>query len=178
MAPDRVIRDVIQTDAAINPGNSGGPPARQRVAGVIAVNTAIYSPSGGSAGIGFAIPVDTVRWVVPDLIRYGKIRRPELGIEYAADSLVRRLRLDGVLILNVLKGSSAEQAGLLATRRDRRGRLLLGDLIVSIDGEPLHSSEELFLLLETKTIGERVRLTVERNGRRRQVEVELGSSLR
>lgn len=170
------IRDVIQTDAAINPGNSGGPLLDSR-GRLIGVNTAIYSPSGGSAGIGFAIPVDALRWVVPDLIQYGKIRRPQLGIHSAPDSLTRRLRLKGVLILDVIPGRGAAKAGLQGTRRDGQGRLILGDLIVAVDQEPIQTSEDLFLLMEKKKIGDRVQVDVEKNGSRRRVAVKLSSDL-
>ncbi len=170
------IRDVIQTDAAINPGNSGGPllDSRRRLIGV---NTAIYSPSGGSAGIGFAIPVDALRWVIPDLLQYGKINRPQLGIHSAPYSLTQRLRLEGVLILDVIPGRGAAKAGLQGTRRDGQGRLILGDLIVGIDQDPIRNSEDLFLLMEEKTVGDRVQVEVERKGSRRRVAVILSSDL-
>jgi S1-C subfamily serine protease len=167
------IRDVIQTDAAINPGNSGGP-LLDSAGRLVGVNTAIYSPSGAYAGIGFAIPVDTVRWVVPDLLAHGRVRRPALGVQLAAAEVVRGWRLEGALVVDVVAGSGAERAGLRPTRRDARGRLLLGDLIVAVDGEPVASSGDLLLALERRRPGETVRVTVERDGARRDLPVTLG----
>ena len=167
------ISDVIQTDAAINPGNSGGP-LLDSAGRLIGVNTAIVSPSGAYAGIGFAIPVDTVNWVVPDLIAYGSIRRPTLGVQLANDSVNRRLRLDGVLILDVVAGTGADSAGLRSTTRDRRGQVDLGDVIVAVEGQPVRSSSELRLRLEQRRVGDAVTVTVDRGGRRRDLEVRLG----
>ncbi len=118
------IKDVIQTDAAINPGNSGGP-LLDSAGRLIGVNTAIFSPSGTYAGIGFAIPVDTVRWVVPELIEHGKIIRPGLALTLASDRIARRLELPGVLVLDVKRGSTAATAGLRPTRRTARGKSCL-----------------------------------------------------
>ncbi len=128
------IRDVVQTDAAINPGNSGGP-LLDSSGRLIGVNTQIYSPSGGSAGIGFAIPVDTVSWVVPDLIEHGRVIRPVLGVETDA-TLQRRVGLsEGILIRAITPGSGAEKAGLQGLSQDRRGRWQLGDIILAIGEE-------------------------------------------
>jgi S1-C subfamily serine protease len=168
------ISDVIQTDAAINPGNSGGP-LLDSAGRLIGVNTAIYSPSGSSAGIGFAIPVDTVNWVVPDLIAYGRIRRPTLGVELAPPHINRRLGLEGILVMNVVERSGAEIAGFRPTRRDARGRWMLGDIIVAVDGEPVRSSSELGLRLEPFEPGEEVTVTVDRDGRRLDLDVVLGA---
>lgn len=162
------IRDVIQTDAAINPGNSGGP-LLDSAGRLVGINTAIYSPSGAYAGIGFAIPVDTVNWVVPDLIAHGKLKRPALGIQAAGDYVTRRLGIDGVLVLEVLEGSGAQQAGLRPTRRNRFGQVELGDIIVDVDGQTLHSTADLILLLEKRQLGDRVTLTILRNGAKQQV---------
>ncbi|HEX5759445.1 MAG TPA: trypsin-like peptidase domain-containing protein [Thermoanaerobaculia bacterium] len=167
------IRDAVQTDAAINPGNSGGPLLDSR-GRLIGVNTAIYSPSGAYAGIGFAIPVDTVAWVVPDLIRHGRVVRPNLGVHLVPDATTRELGLEGALVMEVDEGSGAERAGLEPTRRDRLGRVRLGDLIVAIDGEPIRSSGDLLLALEKRRPGETVRLEVQRDGRRRVVSAVLG----
>jgi S1-C subfamily serine protease len=167
------ISDVIQTDAAINPGNSGGP-LLDSAGRLIGVNTAIVSPSGGYAGIGFAIPVDTVNWVVPDLISYGSIRRPTLGVQLASDSVSRRLRLDGVLVLDVVAGTGADAAGMRPTTRDRRGRVDLGDVIVAVEGQPVRSQSELRLRLEQRRVGDAVTVTVDRGGRKRDLEVRLG----
>jgi len=169
------IRDVIQTDAAINPGNSGGP-LLDSSGRLIGVNAAIYSPSGLYAGIGFAIPVDTVNWVVPELIAHGRLVRPTLGVDVAADRIAANLGLEGALILEVVPGTGADQAGLRSTTRDRRGRLLLGDLIVAIEGQPVASANDVFLILERRRVGEPVTVTIEREGRRRELEVRLGES--
>jgi S1-C subfamily serine protease len=166
------IRDVIQTDAAINPGNSGGP-LLDSGGQLVRVNTAIYSPSGSYAGIGFAIPVDTVRWVVPDLIQYGKVIRPVLGVEVAAPQVTRQLRIEGVLVVRVDPRSGAAEAGLRPTTRDRRGRLLLGDVIVAVEGEPVRSSNDLFLALERRKVGDVVKVRLLRDRKPREVEVRL-----
>ncbi len=156
------IKDVIQTDAAINPGNSGGP-LLDSSGRLIGVNTAIYSPSGASAGIGFSIPVDVVKWVVPDLIEYGKLQRPTLGVELASPQIAQRLNLEGVLVINVVDDSAAEKAGIQPTYRDRNGRLVLGDIIVGINGEKVENENDLILALEKYKVGDRIRILVERN---------------
>ncbi|HKV08993.1 MAG TPA: trypsin-like peptidase domain-containing protein, partial [Thermoanaerobaculia bacterium] len=132
------IRDVIQTDAAINPGNSGGP-LLDSAGRLIGINTAIYSPSGTYAGIGFAIPAHSVEWVVPDLIAYGRIRRPTLGIELAPEGAAQRLGIEGAVISRVEPGTGAARAGLRGLSRDRFGRYRLGDVIQTIDGQPVTS---------------------------------------
>ena len=156
------IRDVIQTDAAINPGNSGGP-LLDSSGRLIGVNTAIYSPSGASAGIGFSIPVDVVDWVVPDLIKYGKLRRPTLGVETASSQITDQIGVEGVLIINVLEDSAADRAGIQPTFRDRNGRLQLGDIIKAINGEKIKNRKDLLLVLEKYKVGQKIRLTVERD---------------
>jgi S1-C subfamily serine protease len=167
------IRDVIQTDAAINPGNSGGP-LLDSAGRLIGVNTAIYSPSGAYAGIGFAIPSNTVSWVVPELITKGRIERPTLGVQMLTAQVVPDLGVEGALIVRVVPDSGADRAGLQGTLTDTVGRVRLGDVIVEVDGHPIHSSDDLVLALERRQVGEMVEVTVLRNGRRRQVAVELG----
>jgi S1-C subfamily serine protease len=166
------IRDVIQTDAAINPGNSGGP-LLDSSGRLIGVNTAIYSPSGAYAGIGFAIPVDTVQWVVPDLIQHGRVIRPLLGVQIASQQIARRLGIHGALVLEVEADGSAARAGVQPTRRDQRGRLILGDVITAIDGEPVQSSADVQLLLEQREVGDRVTLSVTRAERALTIDVAL-----
>lgn len=166
------IRDVIQTDAAINPGNSGGPLLDSR-GRLIGVNTAIYSPSGAYAGIGFSIPVDVVKWVVPDLIAYGKVQRPTLGVELANANIMSRLGLEGALIMDVVSGSAAEKAGLRPTRRDRYGSILLGDIITGINGRPIQSNSDLFLELEKYKSGDPVKVAVIRDEQEYAVEIIL-----
>ena len=169
------IRDVIQTDAAINPGNSGGPLLNSS-GNLIGVNTAIYSPSGASAGIGFSIPVDVVKWVVPDLIKYGKVNRPTLGVEVASAQVTQRLGLEGALITHVDEGSPAERAGLQSTYRDRNGRIRLGDTIMAIDGTKVANSNELLLILEKYKAGDQVRVKILRENREMEVEMKLEAS--
>lgn len=166
------IRNVIQTDAAINPGNSGGPLLNTQ-GQLIGVNTAIYSPSGASAGIGFSIPVDVVRWVVPELISFGELRRPTLGIELAPEYLLQRAGIKGVLILRVSENGPAEKAGILPTRRDRSGRIVLGDIITGINKDPILSYSDLVLALEKYKAGDRVTVSFLRDDKASQVEIEL-----
>ena len=168
----RPISGVIQTDAAINPGNSGGP-LLDSAGRLIGVNTAIYSPSGASSGVGFAVPADVVAAIVPQLIKHGKVVRPGFGINIADDSILRRAGLAGVLIRDVAAGSAADQAGLLPTRRDRYGRVLLGDVIVAVDGKETPDSDDLYRILDAKTVGQTVKVTVLRDGRRREFTVRL-----
>jgi S1-C subfamily serine protease len=171
------IRDVIQTDAAINPGNSGGP-LLDSAGRLIGVNTAIYSPSGAYAGIGFAIPVDTVNWVVPELIAKGKIERPTLGVEMVSASVVPNLDVDGALVMRVQRGSGADRAGLRGTSRDAFGRVQLGDVIVEVAGRPVLSTDDLLLALDRRRAGESVEVTFIRDGRRQTVNVRLGTPRR
>ena len=168
----RPIQGVIQTDAAINPGNSGGP-LLDSAGRLIGVNALIASPSGASAGIGFAIPVDTVNRIVPELIRYGKIVRPGLGIQVAEDQLTEELGLKGVLVVDVARGSAAAKAGIRPTLRDSLGQVKLGDAIVAIDGKQIDSTNDLFLLLEQYKAGDTVTMTVLRDRKREQVKITL-----
>jgi S1-C subfamily serine protease len=163
---------VIQTDAAINPGNSGGP-LLDSSGRLIGVNTAIYSPSGAYAGIGFATPVDTLQWAVPDLIQHGRLMRPSLGVQVANRQIAGQLRISGALILEVTPGGSAASAGLRPTVRDERGRLVLGDIIVAVDGQAVSNSADLVLALEQRDAGDKVRVTIKRDDAQRDVQVVL-----
>ena len=167
------IRDVIQTDAAINPGNSGGP-LLDSSGRLIGVNTQIYSPSGASAGIGFSIPVDVVNWVVPDLIEFGEIRRPILGVELVSTSNTNRMGLEGALIMHVSPKGGAAEAGLRATTRNRRGQVVLGDLIVGINDEEITSNNDLILALENYQPGDVVQVKYIRDDEVVQRSVTLG----
>ena len=158
----RTISGMIQTDAAINPGNSGGP-LLDSAGRLLGVNTAIFSPSGSSAGIGFAVPVDSVNRVVPELIRHGRVIRPGLGVQIAEDATARRLGVSGVLIIRALENGSAAAAGLRGTRRDSRGRLILGDIIVGIEGDKVGSTNDLLNALENHKVGDRVTVQVIRD---------------
>ncbi len=168
----RPIQGVIQSDAAINPGNSGGP-LLDSAGRLIGVNTAIYSPSGTSAGIGFAIPVDTVNRIVPELIRSGKVTRPGLGIQIAEEQIAQRLGVTGILIVDVTRGGAAAKAGIQPTRRDAEGRLRLGDIITAVDGKKVESANDLYLLLEKYKIGDAVTVSLLRNGKPVQARVML-----
>jgi S1-C subfamily serine protease len=168
----RPIQGVIQSDAAINPGNSGGP-LLDSAGRLIGVNTAIYSPSGASAGIGFAIPVDIVNRIVPELIRSGKIIRPGLGIQIADDQIAQRLGVTGILVVDVARGSAAAKAGIQPTRRDAEGRLRLGDIITALDGKKVESPNDLYLLLEKYKIGDAVNISILRNGKTVETKVAL-----
>ncbi len=169
------IKGVIQTDAAINPGNSGGP-LLDSAGRLIGMNTAIYSESGSSAGIGFAIPVDEINRVVPQLIAHGKVTRPGLGLQLATDQLARHLGINsGALIIRVIPGSPAQKAGLRPTRRDDEGHIQLGDVIVAVDGKPVKKVNDLFDLLSQHQAGDTVTLTVERDDQRQDVKATLGS---
>jgi S1-C subfamily serine protease len=168
----RTISGAIQTDAAINPGNSGGP-LLDSAGRLIGVNTAIYSPSGSSAGIGFAVPVDTVNRVVPQLIQHGRVIRPGLGVRVADDAIARRLNLPGVLIMRVDKGGAADKAGLRGTRRDAYGRWQLGDILISLGEKRLRSSDDLLDALDAHQVGETVPVVIVRNDTRKQVSVTL-----
>lgn len=168
------IRGVIQTDAAINPGNSGGP-LLDSFGKMIGVNTQIYSPSGANAGIGFAIPVDEVKWVVPDLIAYGEVRRPRLGVELVTSANAERLGLKGALVLDVTKGGAAEKAGIRPTQRNNRGEIELGDLIVGIDNKVVASNADLVLALERYKPGQQVKVKVKRDDEEKEFLVTLQS---
>jgi S1-C subfamily serine protease len=177
----RLIEGVIQTDASINPGNSGGPLLDSR-GRMIGINTMIYSPSGGSVGIGFAVPVETARRVIPDILAYGRVRRPKLGItQYAlnarlADALELSVK-EGIMVSEVLPGSAADKAGIKGgTQRARLGNQIIyigGDVIVSIDGQRVRTRDDLDRILNAKNIGDRVQVEVMRNGRPLKFDVEL-----
>ena len=168
----RAIRDVIQTDAAINPGNSGGP-LLDSGGRLIGVNTAIYSPSGGSAGIGFAIPVDTVARLVPQLIEHGRPIEPGIGGAYwLTDRLARYFGLEGAVVQEIERGSQAGRIGLEGVS-ERRRRWYVGDIVVEVDGRPVKTVDDLRDAFEDAGLGATVELTVERDGRRRRVSVKL-----
>jgi S1-C subfamily serine protease len=170
----RPIDNVLQTSAAINPGNSGGP-LLDSSGRLIGVNTAIYSPSGANAGIGFAIPVDTVNQVVPELIRRGKVERPGLGVQIATPQLVRKLGVKkGVLIVEIVPKGPAANAALHGTKVDQRGKITqMGDVIVAIDGKPISSVDDLYEALANHKVGDVVKVTVLRDDETRDVDVAL-----
>jgi S1-C subfamily serine protease len=169
----RVIHGVIQTDAAINPGNSGGP-LLDSAGRLIGVNTAIYSPSGAYAGIGFAVAVDIVNSIVPQIIKNGRIIRPGIGATLADDRLATRLGIEGVLVLNVERGGPAEEAGLHPTRQ-YRGEIILGDIITAVAGVKVRSIEDLLTQLEKYSVGAEVSFTILRNGETQDVTLRLAA---
>jgi S1-C subfamily serine protease len=169
------IEHLIQTDAAINPGNSGGP-LLDSTGRLIGVNTAIYSPSGSSAGIGFAVPVDTVNRVVPQLIKSGRYTSPALGVEIDEDlnrRLTKLLNVSGVVVLRVAPGSSAAKAGLTGINISRSGEVVPGDIITAIDGKPVDSVGKLLSRLDDYRVGDTVRVTVLRKGKSTELKVTL-----
>ncbi len=169
------IKGVIQTDAAINPGNSGGPLLNSS-GELIGVNTAIYSPSGAYAGIGFSIPVDVVNWVVPDLIKYGRINRPTLGIEPAPDRVMQQLGQKGVLILQVTEGGTAQKAGILPTTRNKYGEIELGDIIIKINDFDIQNRNDLLLTLEKFKPSDKVTVTIMRGTKEKSFDLILGGN--
>lgn len=169
---NRTIKNVIQTDAAINPGNSGGPLLDSQ-GKLIGVNTAIYSPSGASAGIGFAIPVNAVKVIIPQLISHGKLIRPVLGIETLTDYWTRRLRVKGVAILSVREGLPADKAGMIGVREDQLGNIHLGDVIIAINGESVTNEDSLLSQLEQYKPDDAVEVTTLRDEEIHKYEVTL-----
>jgi protease Do-like 1, chloroplastic len=169
---NRTIRDVIQTDAAINPGNSGGPllDAHGRVIGM---NTAIVSPSGAYSGIGFAIPVDAIKSIVPELIQHGKIVRPGLGVNILPDQIAEKAGIEGVVIATVVKGGAAEKAGLKGIKRTFFGETEVGDVITAVDGKKVTTADELATELEQHRIGDEVTITIQRDGKEQKAKVRL-----
>ena len=169
---NRTIEGVIQTDAAINPGNSGGPLLNSS-GQLIGVNTQIISPSGTFAGIGFAVPVNIVKRIVPQLIQYGKVIRPGLGISLVPDSIANRWGITGVVIARVQPGSAAEKAGLKSLEELRSGKIRLGDVITSIDGDQVQSFDDLATILDRHNVGDRITLGLRRNNKERTVKITL-----
>lgn len=169
----RPIRDVIQTDAAINPGNSGGP-LLDSYGRLIGVNTMIYSPSGASAGIGFSIPVDEVNWVVSDLIKYGEVKRPKIGIELLPPQYAQNWGVEGAMIMGIVPGGGAEKAGLRALEQTRNGEIIFGDIITDVNGSKINNNNDLFLILEKYNPGDKIKLKYLRNEQEKTTEVVLG----
>lgn len=167
----RTIRGVIQTDAAINPGNSGGP-LLDSAGRLIGVNTAIYSPSGAYAGIGFAVPVEEINRVVPELIKHGKFIKPGIGASLVDARITRKLGIAGILIRDVESGGPAEGAGLRPTRQ-YRGEIILGDIITEINDTVVYSYDDIRAVLDNYQIGEEIELTVVRDGREIRTSLKL-----
>jgi len=165
---------MIQTDAAINPGNSGGP-LLDSSGNLIGMNMMIYSPSGASAGIGFAVPCNVIRKIVPQLIKYGRTIQAGIGITVLRDDQKYYLLGDvaGVVVREAEPGLPAGRAGVRGIRRDPSGRLTVGDVIVGIDGQPIKDYDDLYNALDRHQVGDRVEFKFLRNGRTRTVSIEL-----
>lgn len=171
----RVIRNVIQTDAAINPGNSGGPLLNSS-GQLIGVNTMIYSPSGASAGIGFAIPVNTVKKIVPQLINHGRLVRPVLGIDVAPQQWADRYNIQGVLVKSSIAGLPAAEAGIRGLRRNSWGGLAgLGDIIVGINGHDIKNYDDLLSALEQHRPGDKIEVKIVRDNKHLNYSLTLAS---
>lgn len=170
----RKIRDVIQTDAAINPGNSGGP-LLNSLGELVGVNTAIYSPSGASSGIGFAIPVNTVSRIVPELITYGRVQTPILGIvQLPQAAYYRRIwGIEGVIVMDTVAGSDPERLGMRGVTRTVRGRVRLGDVIVQIDDQPVRNEDDYATVMEQHQAGDIVEVITRRDNQLMEYEIEL-----
>ncbi len=170
------IHDMIQTDAAINPGNSGGP-LIDSSGQLIGMNTMIYSQSGGSAGIGFAVPVAYIKRIVPQLIKYGRVIEPGIGVVVLPDRLAYQIlggALGGVVVRQVEQGTPAARAGMRGLMQDpETGRLILGDVIVGIDGTPVTDFDDLYNALDDHRVGDTVTVHTLRNGRKRSYRVQL-----
>ena len=169
---NRTIEGVVQTDAAINPGNSGGP-LLDSSGRLIGVNTQIVSPSGAYAGIGFAVPVDTVNRIVPELIKHGKLIRPGLGVSLVPDAIARKWGIKGLIIGKVSRGGSADRAGLRGARETVTGRVELGDILVAVAGKPVTTIDELMDALEAHKVGSQITVEILRGNRRERIPITL-----
>lgn len=172
----RAIEGAIQTDASINPGNSGGPLLDSH-GRMIGINSQILSPSGGSAGVGFAVPVNIAKRIVPQLVRSGEVRRPKLGISSRdVEVLKNRIELpvdQGVVIWQVAPGEAAANAGLRGLTQTENGDVEIGDIIVGVDGEKIANNDDLYRILDKHQVGDTVQMQIFRNGRRTTVPVRL-----
>jgi S1-C subfamily serine protease len=174
---NRPIEGAIQTDASINPGNSGGP-LLDKYGRMIGINSQILSPAGGSVGVGFAIPVSIAKRVIPQLIQFGEVRRPKLGVgtRSIAELVNQGLELpveEGLLIINTAPGGAAERAGLRGTLQNQQGEIILGDIILSIDGEKVNDQDDLYKNLDKKQIGQTVQIELLRDGKKTTLPVKL-----
>ncbi len=176
----RPIDAAIQTDASINPGNSGGP-LLDKYGKMIGINSQILSPAGGSVGVGFAIPVNIAKRVIPQLIQYGEVRRPKLGanllsVASLAEQGYRLPIQNGLIVRNVVPGTTASSAGLRGLNQDANGNVSLGDVITSIDGEKMDDLDDLYRYLDKKQIGETINIEVYRDGKKTTLPVKLQST--
>ncbi len=178
---DRLIDAAIQTDASINPGNSGGP-LLDKYGKMIGINSQILSPAGGSVGVGFAVPVNTAKRIIPQLIQFGEVKRPDLNANLLSVEQLNRqgLRLPistGLLIRNVQTGGAADKSGLKGVSQDSYGDIVLGDIILSIDGEKMTDLDAIYQFLDKKKIGDTVQVKVFRNDKEVTVPVQLAARM-
>jgi S1-C subfamily serine protease len=166
------IKDMIQTDASINPGNSGGPLLDSR-GYLLGMNTMIYSESGTAAGIGFAVPANTILRIVTQIIKNGRVIQPGFGLEFFDSSINRQLGIEGLIIRTVNEGGAAARAGLRGTHKTRDGEIILGDVLVAIDGKKVKSYDEFYNMLDGYQVGDTVKVTYMREGRRKIVPIQL-----
>jgi len=172
-ASNKPISGCIQTDAFINPGNSGGP-LLDSAGRVIGMNTAIYTPTGGSVGIGFAVPIDTINRIVGEIITHGQVERPMLGIRQAEDYQAARLGIEsGVLILEVLDNTGAAKAGLQPTYQTDDGRIVLGDIITNINNKPIQNTADLYKALDQYSVGDKLQVTLLRGKKKVTLTITL-----
>lgn len=173
----RPIDAAIQTDASINPGNSGGP-LLDKYGKMIGINSQILSPAGGSVGVGFAIPISTAKRVIPQLLQYGEVRRPKLGanllsVESLNEQGASLPVTSGLLIRNVTPGTTASNAGLRGLSQDAMGKVAIGDIILTLDGEKMKDLDDLYRFLDKKQIGDTIQAQVFRGGKNVTVPVKL-----
>jgi len=175
---DRPIEGAIQTDASINPGNSGGP-LLDKYGRMIGINAQIYSRTGASSGVGFAIPVNIAKRVIPQLIQFGEVRRPKLGASLrSVEQLSRQLQLpvtSGLLVQSALPGGAAANSGIRGISQDADGEYVLGDIITAVDGAKMKDVDDLYRYLDKKQIGDTIQADVFRNGRTTTVPIKLTS---
>ena len=177
---NRPIDAAIQTDASINPGNSGGP-LLDKFGRMIGINSQILSPAGGSVGVGFAVPVNTAKRVIPQLIQFGEVRRPKLGVDAISVKRLQEQGVDlpvegGLLLRAVVNGGAAQQAGLRGLSRDSSGDIVLGDIVTAIDGETVNDIDDLYRYLDKKQIGGTIQVQIYRDGKTQSVPVKLTAS--
>jgi S1-C subfamily serine protease len=169
------INDMIQTDAAINMGNSGGP-LLDSSGSLIGMNTVIFSTSGSSAGLGFAVPVDTISAIVPQLIKHGKVIRPSLGIGIVPESMQRRMfgrQTKGLIVASVVERGAADKAGIKGMQQDDYGRVYLGDIITKVEGQEVNSFDDIYQILDTKKIDDEVTIEYKREGKLKTAKIKL-----
>ncbi len=176
----RPIDAAIQTDASINPGNSGGP-LLDKFGKMIGINSQILSPAGGSVGVGFAVPVNTAKRIIPQLIQFGEVRRPKLGVDGVSVKKLQEQGVDlpvetGLLLRAVVNGSAAQQAGLRGLSRDSSGEIVLGDIVTAIDGEAVNDLDDLYRHLDKKQIGSTIQVQIFRDGKTLNVPVKLAAA--